>query len=216
MRSVLVWLMVLFCCIPTAPQALAAEPECRPAELFATDNTAVITEPASGQLLDELRLFELQADLTLLHSGTAVTGSTLVDGVFWSPELRQSTYERAREFHLCVVDGATLHAAAEAVRRQFCQEAVLTFAYLPQGAPEADAIIVAVPGIDLHRFRAAFMADSGAHQRLLGGSVTTADHTLILVADQGDLGIARRLAEEAGGHWEEASIAYGRREFVSE
>ena len=66
-----------------------------------------------------------------------------------------------------------------------------------------------VPDIDLARFRAAFVSDPAAHRRLRGGSVTTTDHTLILVTATGDLDVARRLVGEAGGSWNAASIAYG-------
>ncbi|CNM79723.1 acyl-CoA synthetase [Mycobacterium tuberculosis] len=103
----------------------------------------------------------------------------------------------------------------EALHRQFNQEAVLTFDYLPQNAPEADAILITVPDIGIARFRDAFASDLAAHHRLRGGSVTTADHTLILVAGNGDLDVARRLVEEAGGDWNATTIAHGRREFVN-
>ncbi|MDT5351467.1 MAG: hypothetical protein QOH91_4754 [Mycobacterium sp.] len=175
---------------------------CRPAELFASDNTA-----------DELGLFEIPADVTLALNGAAVTGSTLIDGVFWSDQLQQTTAERSREFHLCVADEPTLHTAAAALRSQFDQEAVLTFDYLPQH--EANAVIITVPDIDIARFRDAFVAASAARHRLLGGSVTTTDHTLILIAGNSDLDIARRLVGEAGGCWGAATIAYGKRDLVT-
>jgi hypothetical protein len=218
MRSVLVWLMVLSggiaWCSVAAPPAGSDVGSCRPAELFASDNTAAITDPGAGALQDGLALFEMQADATMTQHGVAVTGSTLLDGVSWSPELLRATYERAREFHLCAADEPTLHTAAEALRRQFDQKTVLTFEYLPQQAPEANAITVAVPDIDLARFRDAFFADSAAHRRLLGGSVTTTDRTLILVAAGGDLDLVRRLVGEAGGNSNATTIAYGRREIV--
>ncbi|WP_139829457.1 hypothetical protein [Mycobacterium gastri] len=196
MRSVLVWLMVFCGSILTATPARGDESTCRPAELFVAD--------------DESPLFELQADVTIALAGAVVTGSTPADGVFWSNEPQQVTYESAREFHLCVVDEPTLHTVAEALRRQLNQEAVLTFAHLP----EANAVMITVPNIDVAHFREAFVADSAAHHRLLGGSVTT-DHTLILIADNDDLDLARRLVEAAGGRWSAATIAYGRREFVN-
>jgi len=201
MRSVLVWLMVFSggISVTVTPARSEAAP-CLPAELFATDNT----DP----------LFEIQADVTIAQNGAAVTGSTPLDGVFWSDELRQTTYERSREFHLCGADEPTLHNAAEALRRQFNQEAVLTFDYLPQHAPAANAITITVPDIDIARFRDAFVADSAAHHRLRGGSVTTTDHTLVLVAGNGDLDVARRLVSESGGSWDAATIAHGKREFV--
>ncbi|WP_231639834.1 hypothetical protein [Mycobacterium sp. Marseille-P9652] len=193
MRSVLVWLMVLFCC--TFPAPAQAEP-CQRAELFATD-----TDP----------LFEAQATATITLSGAAVTGSTPLDGVYWSDALQRPTRERSIEFHLC---GGSSHAAAEALRRQFNQEAVLTFDYLPQHAPGEDAIIAAVPGVDIARFGDALAADPVARRRIRGGSVTTIDHTLIVVAGDDDLDLARRLVGEAGGNWEAATTAYGAREFV--
>ncbi len=194
MRSVLVWLMVLFCCTFPAPSAAAP---CREAELFATDNT----DP----------LFEAQATVTIALSGAAVTGSAPLDGVYWLDALQRSTQERSREFHLC---GGSSHTAAEALRRQFDQEAVLAFDYLPQHAPREDAAIVAVPDVDIARFGDALAADPVARDRIRGGSVTTTDHTLILVAGDDDLGVARRLVGAAGGNWDAATIAYGRREFV--
>ena len=196
MRSVLVGLMVLFCTTFPAPSAAAP---CQQAELFATDDT----DP----------LFEMQADVTIALNGAAVTGSTPLDGVYWSNALQQSTHERSREFHLCGADGSS-RTAAEALRRQFTQEAVLTFDYLPQNAPQQDAIIIAVPDVDIARFGDALVADPTARNRLRGGSVTTTDHTLILVAGDDDLDLARRLVGEAGGSWDAATIAYGKREFV--
>lgn len=194
MRSVLVWLMVLFCCTFPAPSAAAP---CRPAEVFAADNA----DP----------LFEAQATVTIALSGATVTGSTPLDGVYWSSALQRNTLERSREFHLCGGDGS-VHTAAEALRRQFNQEAVLTFDYEP--APEEDAIIIAVPGVDVARFGDALAADPVARDRIRGGSVTTTDHTLILVAGNDDRDVARRLVAEAGGNWAAAEIAYGKREFV--
>jgi hypothetical protein len=215
MRSVLVWLVVSSGGVfgpetpaPTSPPA----PACRPAELFATDNTAIVTDP--DQLQDGLELFEIQADVTITQNGAAVTGSALLDGAYWSNELNQTTYERSREFHLCSPGEPTLHTVAEALRRQFNQEAVLTFDYLHEHAPGANAVAVTVPDIDNARFREAFAADSAAHRRLKGGSVTAADHALILITANGDQDVARQLVGEAGGNWDDATIAYGRSEFV--
>src|ERR1700712_2534974 len=205
MRSMLVWLVVCIevsFAVTTAPPATADELACRPAELFITD--------------DESPLFELQADVTIALNAVAVTGSTPVDGAFWSEGLQRTTFERARQFHLCVVDEATLHNAAEALRRQFDQQAVLTFVYLPANAGETTAITITVPGIDVARFNDAFVADSAAPHRLLVGPATTPDRTLILVAGKSDLDIARRLVADAGGCWNDATFAYGRREFVNQ
>lgn len=202
MRSVLVWLMVcISSCFAATTPANADVGSCHPAELFVTDDT----HP----------LFEMQATVTIALSGAAVTGSTPLDGVYWSSALQRSTYERSREYHLCGAD-ASSHSAAEALRRQFNQEAVLTFDYLPQDAPEEDAILITVPDIDIARFGYALVADPAARNRMRGGSVTTTDRTLILVAATGDLDVARRLVSEAGGNWNAATVAYGRRELVEE
>lgn len=196
MRSMLVGLMVLFGGIPPVPSEAAP---CQPAELFAADST----DP----------LFEMQAEVTIASTGAAVTGSTPLDGVYWSNTLQRGTYERSREFHLCGAAGSS-RTAAEALRRQFNQAAVLAFDYLPQQAPEGNAIIIAVPDVDIARFGDALSADPAARDRMRGGSVTTADHTLILVAGNDDRDVARRLVAEAGGTWDAATIAYGKREFV--
>jgi hypothetical protein len=213
----LVWLMVCCCGVAAATSAKSDPSEnpfpqpdaCRPAELFATDNTAVINDP--DQLQDGLGLFEIQADVTIAQNGAAATGSTLLDGVYWSNELQQTTYERSREFHLCSPGEPTLHTVAEALRRQFNQEAVLTFDYLPRNAPGANAVAVTVPDIDIKRFREAFVADSAAHRRLQGGSVTAAEHALILITANGDLDVARRLVREAGGSWDDVTYCLGSR-----
>lgn len=202
MRSVPVWLLMVigvWSAVTTAPLATGAEGFCRPAELFVAD--------------DGSPLFELQADVTIALNGAAVTGSTPLDGAFWSDELQQVTFELARQFHLCVVDESALHTAAEALRRQFNQQTVLTFDYLPKSA--ADAVTITVPDVDIGRFHAAFVSDSAAQRQLLGGSVTTADHVLILVAGKSDLDIAHRLVTEAGADWASATIEYGNRDLAT-
>jgi hypothetical protein len=198
MRSVLVWLMVLFC--STIVTATPAKSDCRPAEFFVTDNA----DP----------LFEPQADVTIARDGVAVTGSTPLDGVYWSSARQQLTFERSREFHLCGTDAAAVHSAAEALRRQFNQESVLSFDYLPPPAPKDNAILITVPDVDIGRFGDALAADPAARDRLRGGSVTTTDHHLILVAGNDDRELARRLVNEAGGDWDAAAITNGRSEFV--
>lgn len=189
------------------------DPSRRHAEIFATDNTAVISDPNDPRLRDDLHTFETQAEDTMAKNDAHAIGSTLLDGVYWSEELQQTTYERSREFHLCDLDEPHLHSVADVVRRQFHQESVLTFEYLPQGEPGADAAIVQVPGIDVHKFHDALVGDHPARERLEGGSVTT-DRTLLLVANTGDLDIAKTLVAEAGGSWSDASVHYGKREFV--
>lgn len=200
MRSMPVWLMVLSGGIFSAatPATVGAEP-CHSAELFAADSP----DP----------LFELHAGAAIALNGASLTGSTPLDGVFWSPQLQRITVERSREFHLCADEGS-LHTAAEVLRREFDQEAVLTFDYLPQDAPAANAVLIDVPVVDVARFRDVLAADPAAGRRLRGGSVTITDHTLILVAGNDDRDVARRVVGEAGGNWDIADIAYGRSEFA--
>ncbi|OBA75966.1 hypothetical protein A5641_23390 [Mycobacterium sp. 1554424.7] len=183
------------------------------AELYATDNTAIIGDPTDPRLEDRLQLFEFQVDATVLGNGGLPAGSTLLDGVFWSSELQRATYERSRDFHLQCVGDLELHAIAAQVREQFHQESVLVFAYRRQGAPDADAVTLEVPDVDPNRFYDALAGDPLARARLGGGSVTER-HTLILVADVGDLGVARSLATQAGGQAGAAAVRYGHREFV--
>jgi hypothetical protein len=183
------------------------------AELFATTNTAVITDTDDPRLRDRLELFELQVDTAALANAAVATGSTLVDGVSWSAERHQLTYERSRDFHLSCVDAYELHRVADQVRQQFLQESVLTFRHLPHDAPEVDAVTIEVPDVDTSRLYAALAGDPVARDRLVGGSVTE-DHTLILVADIADLALARQLAVEAGGQAQAATVQYGQREFV--
>ncbi|CDO87208.1 hypothetical protein AWC29_19265 [Mycobacterium triplex] len=196
MRSVLLWLLVLFCGAIAA--ATPAQGDCQPAEFFVAEGG----DP----------LFEPQADVTIALNGVTVTGSTPLVGVYWPDAQQRSTVDRSREFHVCGPDEPALHAAAEALRRQFDQESVLFFDYRPQHPP--DAIIITVPDVDIERLGAALAGDLAARNRLHGGSVTATDHTLILVAASGDRDIARRLVTEAGGNWQAADIAYGRAEFV--
>jgi len=183
------------------------------AELFATTNTALISNTDDPRLRDRLELFELQVDAMVLANAAVPTGSTLVDGVSWSAAQRQMTYERSRDFHLSCADDFELHRIADQVRQQFHQGSVLTFRYLPHDAPGVDAVRVEVPGVDMLRLYAALAGDPEARDRLVGGSVTE-DHTLILVADVTDLELARQVAVEAGGRARAATVQYGRREFV--
>ncbi|PXX60430.1 hypothetical protein DFR70_110272 [Nocardia tenerifensis] len=196
------------------PTACAAGNPLQPtAELFATDNTATITDPEDQRLRGRLEGFELAVDgIAVQHIGLPV-GSTLVSGVFWSDERKQATYERSREFHLACVDAADLHRIADRVRARFQQESVLTFQRLAPSSPGVDAFTVTIAGVDVRRFRDGLVADPVARERLVGGSVTEAN-TLILVVDVADLELAQRFVAGLGGVWDAASVQYGDREFV--
>ncbi|WP_280365934.1 hypothetical protein [Nocardia wallacei] len=183
------------------------------AELFATDNTATITDPGDARLRDRLELFELQVDGIALRQLTLPVGSTLVSGVFWSDTQQRATYERSRAFHLACLAGLDLRRVADQVRTRFGQESVLTFEPLPADSPARDAFTVEIPGVDVTRFHDALVSDPEARDRLVGGSVTE-DHTLILIADLADLPLVQRFVTRLGGAWDPARIRYGDREFV--
>jgi hypothetical protein len=119
----------------------------------------------------------------------------------------------AREFHLCA-DEPALHTAGAALRGQFHQESVLSFGYLPQSAPGVNAILITVPMSTSPASAMRWWPTPRPATECRGGSVTTTDHTLILVAGNDDREDARRLVDAAGGNWNTATIAYGRREFV--
>ncbi|MFD6195125.1 hypothetical protein ACFWE3_00320 [Mycobacteriaceae bacterium NPDC060252] len=196
------------------PQSCIAGDPARPqAELFATNNTAIITDPADGRLRDPLDDFSLQVSAMTVQNLVLPVRSTPVDGVYWSQDNNRMTYERSRAFELACVDRDDLQRIGEQVGRQFGQESVLTFEYLPAGDAGINAVAVEVPGIDRVRFHDALAADATARKALAGGSVTE-DGWLILIADIKDVDTARGLVEAAGGRWQDATIRYGKREFV--
>lgn len=208
-------LMVVALAVTPAGPAHAVPPMCADTgpspNLFATSNTAVITDPNDVRLQDLLQFFEIQVNTIAFLGGASPAGSTLVDGVFWSDELDMPTYERARMFHLCGVEDAELRGIADQVRRQFDQEAVLTFTFAASGGQD---VTVEVPGIDVARFHDALVADPVARDTLAGGSVTP-DGVLTLVATATDLALVRELVERAGGQWSAARTFYGVTEFVA-
>ncbi|MBA0046585.1 hypothetical protein [Mycobacteroides sp. LB1] len=196
------------------PQACVPGDPARPqAELFATNNTAIITDPADGRLHDPLDDFSLQVSAMTVQNLVLPVRSTPVDGVYWSQDNNRMTYERSRAFELACVDRDDLQRIGEQVRRQYGQESVLTFEYLQAGDAGINAVAVEVPGIDRVRFHDALTADTAAREALVGGSVTE-DNWLMLIADVNDVDIARRLVHAAGGSWQNATIQYGKREFV--
>src|ERR1700730_12664438 len=73
-----------------APEALAAAApaagDAAPprAEIFATSNTAIITDPRDPRLSDRLTGFEHQVDDIIDDGGADAGRATLVAGVFWS------------------------------------------------------------------------------------------------------------------------------------
>ncbi|RSS78925.1 hypothetical protein [Streptomyces sp. WAC06614] len=216
--GVLVAVAVLACGTATTGSARASESapssgSCPTAEIFATDNTAIITDPADPRLRTRLTRFDREVRSTIRSHGARPGASTLLDGVFWSAELQRATYERSRAFDVNRVSAQDLHHIADVIRKQYRQEAVLTFRCLPRDAPDTDAVEIRADGVDATRLHDALVADPEARERLGGGSVTL-DEQLVLVAPLADLPLARRFAENLGVDWEDAEIRYGDEEFV--
>ncbi|MFH9725742.1 hypothetical protein ACH4M4_22675 [Streptomyces sp. NPDC017254] len=184
------------------------------AEIFATDNTAVITDPDDPRLRTRLTRFDHEVRAIVRAHGARPAASTLLDGVFWSDALKQATYERSREFDVNRVGRDGLHHIAGVIAKEYGQEAVLTFRCLPRTSPETDAVEIEVPGVRPSGLREALVADPEARERLGGGSVTL-DGTLVLVAPVADLALARKFTASLGADWNEARVRYGDREFVS-
>ncbi|MFB7611463.1 hypothetical protein [Streptomyces gardneri] len=184
------------------------------AELFATDNTEIITDPDDPRLDTRLTRFGHEVRAIIRAHGARPGASELLDGVFWSTDLKQATFERSREFDVNRVGRDGLHHIAGVIAKEYDQEAVLTFRCLPRTSPETDAVEIEVPGVTPGDLRAALLADAEAREKLGGGSVTL-DGRLILIAPVADLPLAKRFTAVLGADWNEAQVLYGDREFVS-
>jgi hypothetical protein len=197
----------------TASSALAHGGGLPDAEVFATNNTRVITDPADPQLHDPLLGFERKVDRIVERGGGKPRGSQLLDGVFLSSDLQTTTFERSREFDVDRVSVGGLHDIAERIRVRFSQESVLTFDYPERPWDAVDGVELQVPGVDARDLRDGLLADQEARERLFGGSVTL-DGRLVLIAALEDLELAQRFGGSIGGDVSAARIRFGQREFV--
>lgn len=196
-----------------SPAPSAAASRCPAGEVFATDNTAVITDPGDPRLKTHLIRFDREVRGIIGANGARAGRSTLLDGVFWSGDLKQTTYERSREFDVDQVGRDGLHHIAGVIAKQYHQESVLTFRCLPRTAPETDSVEIRASGVSAARLREALAADPQAREELGGGSVTLGGR-LILIAPVADLPLARRFTAGLGVDWNEAEVRYGDGEFV--
>jgi hypothetical protein len=212
-RSLLLAVLTAALAGATATGALAHGPRLPDAEIFATNNTAVITDPADPRLSDPLRAFERKVERIVERGGGVPRGSQLLDGVFFSSDLQTTTFERSRDFDVDHVTQGELHDIAERVRERFDQESVLTFDYPERPWDPVDGVEVEVPGLDAQRLRDGLLADAEARERLFGGSVTL-DGRLVLIAGLEDLDLVERFVTEIGGDFGAATIRSGQREFV--
>lgn len=195
-------------------QASPAGGDCPTAEIFATPNTAIITDPADPRLRNRLTAFDHEVRGIIRANGARPGASTLLDGVFWSGDLKQATYERSREFDVNRIGRDGLHHLAGVVAKQYHQESVLTFRCLPRTSPEADAVEIRAQGVSRTRLHDTLLADPEARDELGGGS-TTLDGQLVLVAPLADLPLAQRFTKELGVDWQTVQVRYGDEEFVS-
>jgi len=184
-----------------------------PSMIFATDNTAIITDPNDPRLDTRLVGFEVQVESIVRHGGAQPRRSLLVDGVFWSSDLQQITYETSREFDVARATPTELHDIADTIRVRFHQESVLTFRLLPQASPDVNAVLIETPGIDVQRLHDGLVANPAVRDELVGGSVTT-QHELLEIASIGDLDLALRFIASIGGNPANTRIQYGADEFV--
>jgi hypothetical protein len=196
-----------------AESALAHGSGLPDAELFATNNTAVITDPADPRLDDPLRAFGRKVERIIHRGGGRPRGSQLLDGVFFSSDLGTTTFERSRDFDIDRVTPAELHDIAERVRVRFGQESVLTFDHPERPGDPVDAVQVEVPGVSAQALRDGLLADAEARETLFGGSVTL-DGRLILIADLANLGLVERFVTAIGGDFAAATVRTGDSEFV--
>src|ERR1041384_391298 len=97
-----------------APAASAQD-----AEIFATNNTAVITDPADPRLNDRLKDFARQVERIVEEGGGKDRGSELLDGVFAGDA--GLTFERSRSFDVDRVSDDELHTIADTIRARFGQ-----------------------------------------------------------------------------------------------
>ncbi|MFC5720695.1 hypothetical protein ACFP1Z_11025 [Streptomyces gamaensis] len=184
------------------------------AEIFATNSTATITDPADPRLRTRLTRFDREVRGVIRANGAHAGRSTLLDGVYWSTEHRTTTYERSREFDVGAVSPAGLRHIAAVLAKRYHQESVLTFRRLPRSSPQANAVDIEAPGVTARGLRAALAADPAARRRLGGGSVTVDSGRLVLIAPRKDLALARKFTARLGVRWKNVTLRYGAEEFV--
>ncbi|MBO2450879.1 hypothetical protein J4573_27545 [Actinomadura barringtoniae] len=200
--------------VPVSAGTATAEVDAGKAEIFATNETSNSFDPNDPALRTRLVKFAHQVDEIIRDNGGRPRGSTLLNGTFWSSDLKKADYERSREFHIGRVDAAEVRDIAHKVATRFHQQSVLSFQYLPRRSAQVNAILVQVPGVDFQRLHDAIEADPTLGERLGGGSVTL-NGRLIEAGALGDLPLIKQLVRAAGGDWSRATIRYGAWAFVS-
>ena len=211
MRKLLVAVTSVLAITVSAGTAAGAPLPCP--EIFATNNTAIITDPDDPRLQDKLVRFDREVRGIVHANGGLTTRSTLLDGVFWSGDLQQTTFERSRKFDVTLNENSLRHTAST-ISKQFSQESVLTFRFLPANSPKVDAVQVEIDDITAKQVREGLLKDAVAREKLGGGSVTL-QHKAILIADVNDLPTVRTFVTNIGGDMSKAKVRKGAWEFVS-
>src|SRR5687767_4372160 len=111
LRSLLLALALLAVAVPTATAA--------DAEIFASNNTATITDHGDPRLDKPLIGFAHRVERIIEDGGARPRDSQLLDGAFAAGD--GLTFERSRRFDLDRVDEGELHDIAETIRRRFLQ-----------------------------------------------------------------------------------------------
>ena len=119
-----------------APAASAQD-----AEIFATNNTAVITDPADPRLQDRLKGFARQVERIIDEGGGKAEAPSCSTA---SSPARGLTFERSRSFAVDRVSDDELHTIADTIRARFGQQSVLTFDHLPAHSDDVDAVLLDV------------------------------------------------------------------------
>jgi hypothetical protein len=213
LRPALAALAALTLAAPASAAAHGGDHRLPDAEMFATNNTAVITDPDDPRLDDKLIGFGREVERIIERGGGDARGSALLDGVFFSSDLGTTTFERSRRFDVDDVADDQLHAIADTVRSRFGQQSVLTFDHLPAWDDEVNAVELVVPGVSAQALRDGLLENQTAREELFGGSVTL-DGRLLLVAELADVQLAREFAASIGGKLSKAQTHHGESTFV--
>lgn len=175
---------------------------------------AVRPTRADPRLRTRLQRFDHEVRAIISANGARPGTSTLLNGVFWSSDPEEATYERSRRFDVDQVGRDGVRHIAGVIAKRYDQEAVLTFRCLPRTSPETDAVEIQAPGVSQADLHGALIADPEDRDALGGGS-TTLDGRLVLVAPLADLPMARKFTKALGVDWNDAEVRYGDEEFVS-
>jgi len=201
-------------CWPAADAAGARGDRGPDAEIFASSTTAIITDPDDPRLADRLVGFRREVKRIIRRGGAVARRTRLLDGMFFSPILGFTTFQRSREFDIARVSRPQLRDIAATIARRFRQQSVLTFDAAERRSDPVDAVEVEVRGIEAARLRFAFVADAEVRERLMGASVTVGGR-LMLVAALEDLAVVERFVTALGARPGDATVRRGHREFVT-